>query len=184
MRRATYTGESGNSGYPGNPNGLGHLRLMASRPNAHIFPYAIRGFDKYGRSAAPPQPRSILSGWTMNFERAAGSAGNRTYLKDEVLRRFNGAISEDQLLRYLDEGVGWYKWRTMEPGYGPSTQAQVQVALDEINERTLKRIGELYQAQRVTTAHWLRTMHRPLGTDSGIPRYDNDYDRTIEFKLN
>lgn len=168
----------------GHPGGLGHLRLLASYPNSLVFPYPRSGFDKYaGGARAPPQPRSITSGFVTNFEQLAVSPGNKEYLRREVLRRFNGALSEDPLLRTLDEAVGWYKHVHLmsTPGYGPQTQEELQRALTSINERFLQRIGQLYQAQRVSTAHWLRTMHRPYGSDMGMPKYDDDYDRSLEL---
>lgn len=144
-----------------------------------------RGFSKFGNSQSAPQNRSIYSHHQFNtWEQVFFSQRNRDLLKQRILKEINGRISEAELAPYLDQAAGWYKWRYLEPGYGPSTPQEVQSAIVMINDLVVKRVRELYRAQRASTSRWLKSLHQPDGVYLERTRFDNDYDKSIEINLN
>ncbi len=148
------------------------------------YPYARRGFDKFGQPWVHPQNRSITSGMVLNFERVMFSPENQAYLQQRILNEINGAISTDSLLRVMDQAAGWYKWRYSEPGYGPSTPKELQDALTMMNDRVMIQVARLYRAQRAETSRWLALKHQPSGTYQERESFENDYDRSIEINRN
>lgn len=162
----------------------GFLRLHAQGVQSAALPYPTSGFDKYGMSCAPPQPRSTTRGWIQNYEKAFQASANRQLLKNHILQHINGKISDESLTPLMDEAAGWYKWKYLEPGYGPSTPQQVQHAVDMMNQKVVDRAAQLYAAQRKQTDQWLRQMHRPYGHGYVAPHFENDYDQSIELNYN
>lgn len=133
----------------------------------------------------PHQPRSIFpSCYNQPELRGFASDQNRAYLKQEVLRRFNGAISDVNLNEFLEEGAKYYLDKYIDATYGAPTDARRNETVQMLNERALRRIGQLYASQRAVTAQWLLFQHQPPHMNTPVMQVErvgmlNDYDREM-----
>ena len=122
------------------------------------------------------QPRSIVPRpWTQPELRAFASDENRGYLKREVLRRFHGGISDMNLLSVMDENAAFWRDKYIDATYGGVTIEQLMHAVRMMNERTLRRIGQLYASQRAVSQQWLQMMHQPEHMNSAMPQDDGQW---------
>ena len=109
----------------------------------------------------PHQHRSIVPPhWTQPELRGFGSDQNRLYLKQQVLKRFNGAISDANLIDVMEESVKYYMDKYIDATYGATTDSERNHVVQMLNERVLGRIGQLYASQRVADSFWLQSMHQ------------------------
>jgi len=132
------------------------------------------------------QPRSVVpSEWTQPEMREFWSEQNRQYLKQQVRAQFNGVIGDDVLLRQMSEnGAQWYLTMYTEETYGPRTAADRRAAIQMMNDRTLHRIGQLYNAQRLVTSQYLQFAHQGPEMNWQQPEYSRDADYQFEITRN
>jgi len=121
----------------------------------------------------PPQPPTLVPRvWTQPEIRGFGSDENRAYLKQQVLLRYNGAISDFNLLDVMQESVDYYLDRAIDATYSASTPEQMMSAVQMMNGRVLHRVGQLYGAQRAQTSLWLQLRHQPENMNSAMPQIE------------
>lgn len=121
----------------------------------------------------PYQPRSLAPPhWTQKELIGFASDQNRAYLKQEVLRRFNGAISETNLWQPMFENGDWYLNKYIDFTYAAPTDEKAMEVVQMLNERVLRRIGQLYAAERAVTSQWLQEQHQPSFMNSAYPRVE------------
>lgn len=114
------------------------------------------------------QPRSdVMTLWTTPALRAFGSLENRNHLKQEILRRFNGAISDAPLIVMMDRyGAAWYQVQGTEYTYQAQTWPEIQEAVANMNARVLFQIGREYQSQRAAETKYLIDAHQSSTRDA------------------
>ena len=108
------------------------------------------------------------------------SKQNRDYLKGEVLRLFNGAVGDIDLVSHMGQlGVDWYQ-ATSDWTYPPSTQKEVMANVDIMNQRTLEGIQRDYHAQRLEVNMWRQQQHSGRQVGWVAPVSDHVFDNTTE----
>lgn len=134
------------------------------------------------------QPRSVVpTTWGQGAPemREFWSEANRQFLKGQVYAQFNGVIGDDVLMRQMSEnGAQWYLTMYTEETYGPRTALDRKRAIDMMNERTLRRIGQLYAAQRGVTSLYLQYAHQGPETNWEQPSYARTADYQFEIQRN
>lgn len=130
------------------------------------FEEPARGTDQWRRDSTMSLVPEVWKHYPALW--ALASEENRDYLAAEVLRRFNGIVTDEKLVNLMVElGSTYYfnKYDVEVPP--PSTRREMHDAVQTMNERILVQLGRDFEAQNSIVGKYYRDQHRSVAFAAG-----------------